>query len=80
MASPLPLNKLEEITLKSDETIHAHVEVVKNTRNVAGNKKSLPKREAGTVGAEGGTRTPTPVTGTRSLVLRVYQFHHFCTK
>ena len=30
-------------------------------------------------GAEGGTRTPTPAIGTRSLVLRVYQFHHSCT-
>ncbi len=31
-------------------------------------------------GAEGGSRTPTPAIGTRSLVLRVYQFHHFCTR
>ena len=30
-------------------------------------------------GAEGGTRTPTPAIGIRSLVLRVYQFHHSCT-
>ncbi len=29
-------------------------------------------------GAESGTRTRTPGSGTRSLVLRVCQFHHFC--